>query len=269
MRAMKRAQILALAVAGVAGLGAAYFVSGLINQPPPVVLEKKEEIKTTQVLVAATDIAVGQTVTDGSFRWINWPSEAAARGYITRDNGGDAKKRELAGSIARSALLANEPITTSKLIKAGSGGVLAAILPPGMRATSIKIDEKTAVGRMILPNDHVDVLLTSRSRSRNGTGEEISTEVLFRNIRILAIGQTMEVKDGKRTSEGNVATLELSPGQAEMLAQASVRGEVSLVLRSIADISSSELGADDRAKERGNSIRVLRYGVRSKAYSVN
>ena len=147
--------------------------------------------------------------------------------------------------------------------------MLAAILPPGMRATAVKIDEKTAVGKMILPNDHVDVLLTSRTRSRNGAGEEVSTEMLFRNIRVLAIGQQIDVKDGKRTSEGNVATLELSPGQAEMAVQAGVRGEISLVLRSIADISSSDSSGDDRAKERPNSIKVLRYGVRSKAYGVN
>ena len=75
-------------------------------------------------------------------------------------------RRELSGSVARSALLAGEPITPQKLIKAGQGGVLAAILPGGMRAISTKIDPKTAAGSLILPNDHVDVILIRRLRSK-------------------------------------------------------------------------------------------------------
>lgn len=266
---MKRAQIIGLSVALGAGALAFIVAANFTQAPPaPTVIQTTEKVDAVQVLVARSEIGLGQVVAESNFRWQDWPKEAVSPGFITKSSRPNAQ-RDMSGSIARSGILAGEPITTSKLIKAGSGGVLAAILPPGMRATSMKIDEKTAVGKMILPNDHVDVLLTSRARSRNGGGEDVSTEVLFRNIRVLAIGQQIDVKDGKRTSDGNVATLELSPGQAEMLTQANVRGEVSLVLRSIADISSSEAGTDDRLKERGNSIRVLRYGVRSKAYGVN
>ena len=125
-----------------------------------------------------------------------------------------------------------------KLVKAGEGGVLAAILPAGMRAISTRIKEETGVGRLILPNDRVDVILT-RARGRAG-GDEFDSDTLFRNIRVLAIGQLIEAKDGKKLAEGNTATLELTPPQAQRLAAANSEGEISLSLRSIADMETKD-----------------------------
>jgi pilus assembly protein CpaB len=153
--------------------------------------------------------------------------------------------------VARTPLLPGEPITAYKLVKAGDGGVLAAILPAGMRAISTRIKEETGVGRLILPNDHVDVILTTRRR-----GDHVS-ETLFRNIRVLAIGQLIEAREGKKLAEGNTATLELTPGQAEELAAANSKGEISLALRSIADIK----GGDER---QSTQVKVMRYGARSR-----
>lgn len=268
---MKRAQVLALGIAGVAGLGAALFISSLIQPPPPPqIVETK--VDTMEVLVAASDVAVGQTVNEGSFRWVAWPSEAAARGYITKQNGGSAKMRELSGSIARSALLAGEPITTQKLIKAGQGGVLAAILPQGMRAISTKIKAETAAGSLILPNDHVDVILIRRMRSKSG-GEEVVSDTLFRNVRVIAIGQQIETKEGKKSADSgaSTATLELTPRQTEMMALANSMGEITLSLRSVADLSTDPAasGGLDFNKQRGSSVRVLRYGAKSRVYGVN
>jgi pilus assembly protein CpaB len=163
-------------------------------------------------------------------------------------------------------MLPGEPITPYKLVKAGEGGVLAAILPAGMRAISTRIKEETSVGRLILPNDHVDVILTQRRRGRSGNDEFVS-ETLFRNVRVLAIGQLIEAKDGKKLAEGNTATLELTPRQTELLAEANSRGEVSLALRSIADVGGRV--EETPEQDKGVNIRVLRYGVKSKAYGVN
>jgi len=150
--------------------------------------------------------------------------------------------------------------------------VLAAILPGGMRAISTRIKEETAVGRLILPNDHVDVILTRRLRGASGEEQHVS-ETLFRNVRVLAIGQQLESKEGKKSSEGsaNTATLELTPHQAEMLALANSMGEISLSLRSIAD---ADAGGPDSASEktssgRNTAVRLLKYGVPSRAYGVN
>lgn len=248
---MKRGQLLGVAIAALCGLGAFYGVLKLVNKPARIITQEAP-VNMAQVLVAKTDVGLGQITDSGSFRWQDWPQSALSPSYIQRSTRPNAIT-DMAGSVARAPLLPGEPITSSKLVKAGDGGVLAAILPAGMRAISTRIKEETGVGRLILPNDHVDVILTTRRRN------EHVAETLFRNIRVLAIGQQIEAKEGKKLAEGNTATLELTPGQAEELAAANSRGEISLVLRSIADIK----GGDEEGIS--TQVKILRYGSKSRA----
>lgn len=259
---MKRAQLLGVAVAGVCGLGAFFGVMSLIRQPTKVVREEVTT-NTAQVLVARGEIGLGQITGPESFRWMEWPVNAVGAGYIQRGTRPNAMQ-ELKDSVARAPMLSGEPVTPAKLVRAGEGGVLAAILPQGMRAISTRIKEETGVGRLILPNDRVDVIHTRRVRGRSG--EEFLSETLFHNVRVLAIGQLIEAKDGKKLAEGNTATLELDPSQAQRLAEANSGGEISLSLRSIAD---SETRDGPTAARRGDSIRIIKYGVKSGAYGVN
>lgn len=265
---MKRAQLIGLSIAGVAGLLAFVMTKGLVNKPQ----QQKQvtvQVNTTEVLVARADIGLGQIASEKDFKWQTWPTDGVTPSFITRNQ--QSAQRELSGAIARAPILAGEPITAYKLIKPGQGGVLAAILPAGMRAISTKIKEETAVGRLILPNDHVDVILIRRLRSRGGTEEHVS-DTLFRNVRVLAIGQQLETKEGKKTTDGaaNTATLELTPKQAELLALGGSMGEISLALRSVADLSGENGPSNaDLNKQRGTAVRILRYGARSRAYGVN
>lgn len=267
---MKRAQLVGFSVA-LAAAGLAYYVASSFMTPPaPVTVEK--QVDSTDVLVASADIAVGQIVHEGNFRWVHWPKKAITPSYITKTGSGPQKVHELVGSVARSALLAGEPITTQKLIKAGQGGVLAAILPQGMRAISTKIKAETAAGSLILPNDHVDVILIRRLRGRSGQEENVS-DTLFRNVRVMAIGQQIETKEGKKSADisASTATLELTPKQAEMMALANSMGEITLSLRSVADLSSDpeRAGGIDLNKPQNNSVRIVRYGAKSRVYGVN
>ena len=268
---MKRVQVIGFSVALGAAALAFYFASSFI-QPPQAPVTVEKQVDSTEVLVAGADISIGQLVNEGNFRWVSWPTEAAAGGYITKQNGGLVRMREMSGSIARSALLAGEPVTPQKLIKAGQGGVLAAILPQGMRAISTKIKAETAAGSLILPNDHVDVILIRRLRGKGGA-EELVSDTLFRNVRVIAIGQQIETKEGKKAADGgaSTATLELTPRQSEMMALANSMGEITLSLRSIADLSTDPLasGGVDFNKQRGSAVRVLRYGAKSRVYGVN
>lgn len=244
-----------------AGLLAFVGMRGLLNTEPKTIV-RTEKVDVVQVLVARADIPLGQIVHEGSFRWQDWPKDAVGGSFVTKASKPEAIK-ELAGAISRAPLLAGEPITDNKLIKAGSGGVLAAILPPGMRAISTRISEHTAAGKLILPNDHVDVILIRRTRGGDGH----VSEVLFRNVRVLAVGQQIEAREGKKGSEGNVATLELTPHQAEQLALANSMGEITLALRSVADIGEAPSGSGSLGKSRDqNAVSILRYGVRSRAY---
>lgn len=269
---MKRAQLIGLGVAATAGIMAFVMLKGMVSQST---VEKRVEVEvnSTEVMVARRDISLGEITNDGLFRWQTWPSDAVTKSFITRKSGARAIAK-LSGAIARAPILAGEPITKQKLVAAGQGGVLAAILPKGMRAISTKIQEDTAAGRLILPNDHVDVILIRRQRSRSGKDEFIS-DTLFENVRVLAIGQQLQNKDTKKSSGGGAktATLELTPRQSEHLALANSMGDITLALRSVADLNRDGKGPTDgvslNKKRSGSGVRVLRYGVSSRAYGVN
>ncbi len=103
---------------------------------------------------------------------------------------------------------------------------MAAVLPAGMRAISTEISPETGAGGFILPNDHVDVILSRRDKeAEKAAGVEVHTsETILTNVRVLAIDQTVEEKNGQRVVVGKTATLELSPRQAETLARAAPDG---------------------------------------------
>jgi pilus assembly protein CpaB len=269
---MKRAQLTGIAIAGTAGLLAFIMVQGLVDKPQ---IEKTVEVhvKSSEVLVAAADIGLGQSAAESQLRWQPWPEETATTGYITRASAPNALT-QMSGAIARAPIMAGEPITTQKLIKAGQGGVLAAILPAGMRAVSTKIKLETSAGGLIMPNDRVDVILIQRVKGRNGAEDYVS-DTLLSNVRVLAIGQEIETKEGKRVadSSASTATLELTPRQSEILALGSTKGELTLSLRSISDLDANGAGpsagdALERPME-ARSIGVTRYGVSSRAFGMN
>lgn len=265
---MKRGQIIGLGVAGVCFIGAFFGLKTMVKPPQATVVDRT--VDTVKVLVARGDIGLGSVTNESSFRWQEYPESSVPPGSI-QCRSSNCSMREYSGSIARAPIMKEELITRTKLVKAGEGGVLASILPQGMRAISTKITEESAVGKLILPNDHVDVILIRRLRTKGGQEEHVS-DTLFRNVKVLAIGQKIEVKDGQKVADGNTATLELSPRQAELLALARSMGDVSLALRSIADFKENkdELSKQEAKDEgRGNSVRMLKYGIRSRAYGVN
>ena len=265
---MKKAQLIGIAIAGVCAVGAFVGMRSIVNKPAPVVVQREVNTNTVEVLVAKSDIGLGSVTSSNSFRWQQWPQENLSPSLIVKRPGGADPMSQHTGAIAKSPIMAGEPITKTKLIKAGEGGVLAAILPPGKRAISVKIAEDSAVGRLILPNDHVDVINVRRVRGRGGQDTQ-ETETIFRNIRVLAIGQLIETKEGKKHAEGNTATLELTPTQAERLALAKSSGEIALTLRSIADLKSDTAGEETEQKGPKGSVRIMRYGVPARSSGLN
>ncbi|MGD9866442.1 MAG: Flp pilus assembly protein CpaB [Hyphomicrobiales bacterium] len=266
---MKRARVVVLAIAIAAAGGAALVAKRMTGAPAPtkVVVASGD---TVDVLVAASEIRLGDSVKSSELKWQAWPKSAASAGYITRDATPNAMSR-FSGAIARAPFLEGEPIKEQKLIKASEGGVMAAILPAGMRAISTPIREETSAGGFILPNDRVDVIVSRKVRTARK--EEHVSETVLRNVRVLAIGQSIESKDGKKVATGKTATLELTPNQTETLALAQSMGDISLSLRSLADARPNE-GAPEQAdnplgSSRGASVKILKYGVQSRAYGVN
>lgn len=258
---MKAAQLVVLGIALTAGAGAMMLMSNS-NEDQPQAPVQAQRTDLVDVLVAAKDIELGGAVHAEDLRWQAWPSDAANPAFVQRTSAPDAVQNT-AGSIARSPFLAGEPIRPDKLIKGTGSGYMAAILPAGMRAISIEISAETGAGGFILPNDRVDVLLTRRAAGRNGRDESY-TETLGENIRILAIDQMVEDKDGAKVVVGKTATLELTPAQAERISLSRQQGVIALALRSLVDSGPTSVEPDEGVqRKRGDMVTIVRFGVPS------
>jgi pilus assembly protein CpaB len=263
---MNTARIVVLTIAVGAGGIAAYLASGSDNKPGPT--EPVAQLQTVDVLVAKSDIGLGQTVAPEDMQWQTWPAATASNTFIRRNERPEATT-QIAGSIARAPFIAGEPIREPKLVKANGSGFMAAILPTGMRAISTEISAETGAGGFILPNDRVDVILSKRDKNPDRAGPDIvNSEVILANVRVLAIDQAPKEKDGQNAVVGKTVTLELKPEQAETLARARQSGTLALALRSIADLHATETRSDDSALKRGESINVVRYGIPSSTMTV-
>jgi pilus assembly protein CpaB len=244
---MKTARLVVLAIAISAGGVAAYLASG--SEPKAPAPEPVAQLPTVDVLVAKSDIGLGQAVGPDDVQWQTWPSATASSNFIRRPDRPDATA-QIAGSVARSPFIAGEPIREPKLVKTNGSGFMAAVLPSGMRAVSTEISPETGAGGFILPNDRVDVILSKREKSTSGS-DYVSSEVILGNIRVLAIDQAPREKDGQNSVVGKTATLELKPTQAEALARARQTGTISLALRSLVDAKTV---AEPRSEESGDGM---------------
>ncbi|HEY5966093.1 MAG TPA: Flp pilus assembly protein CpaB [Xanthobacteraceae bacterium] len=254
---MKAARILVLGIALAAGGAAAFLVGSEDEKKPeapaaPVV----QQLPTVDVLIAKGDIGMGTAVAAENFTWQAWPEATTGDTYVTRKSRPNAIQ-DFAGAITRAPFTAGEPIREAKLIRAnGAAGFMAAILPSGMRAVSTEISPETGAG--ILPNDRVDVILSRRAQGDRGANASPTSETILTNVRVLAIDQTVEEKNGQRVVVGKTATIELTPRQAESLAQSRQLGSLSLALRSLLDASKPEEVREERGK---GEINTVRYGI--------
>ena len=263
---MKRARVIVLCIAFTAAIGAAWVAKKIVSGPREV-QQVERTVGATDVLVAANPINLGDSIRGDDLKWQEWPVQGVTPGLITRDAQPDAPTK-LSGAVARAPFIVGEPIKEQKLIKVSEGGVMAAILPAGMRAISTPIREETSAGGFILPNDRVDVILSHKMQV--GSKEEPVSEAVLRNVRVLAIGQEIETKGDDKVATGKTATLELTPRQAEILTLAQSMGDISLSLRSLAN--STPNGAEPVGKLGENSsgsVKFLKYGVPSRALGVN
>ena len=255
---------------------AAFLARNFIGGRPAEKQVEVAKVETVDVLVAAKDVLMGQKLAQGTVAWRSWPRDNVEPTFITRDSKPDAMT-ELEQARARLTIYQGETVLEKKLLRPGAGGFMSAILPKGMRAISVSISSRSSAGGFILPDDRVDVILTRKIDA--GGVQAVKSETVISNVRILAINQIFkQAADGEPVAvdNGQTATLELEPRQAEIVEQVQSTGELSLALRSIAesegkltDQISPEL-ADKYAgkgKQENGETRFLRYGVES--YSTN
>ncbi len=241
-----------------------------------VVVETTEvvEMPQTRVLVARTELRVGQRLAPSDLGWQPWPAQAIADAYILNDELPDAIEH-YAGAVARGVILPGEPITGRKIVNPGEAGFMAAVLTPGMRAVSTRINAETGAGGFILPGDRVDVILTYDVEQ---TGPDTISQVhvsrtILEDVRVLAIDQTPQAEGEEQAYVGSTATLELIQKDAELLALAERLGDITLSLRSVVDfapdddlfetvVSRAKPDVDLNAGV-GGELSIYRYGARA------
>jgi pilus assembly protein CpaB len=271
-----------LAVAAIAAIGLAFIVRGMLTPDRPQTAAAAPPPKpVVQVLVAKRDLPIGTRLTPADLGWQPWPADALNATFVTDGEAPalPAKMPDKAvqkgarvvndmvqpqgpmqafeGAIVKEALAAGEPVVARKVVRAGQSGFMAVVLQPGMRAMAVPINAETAAGGFILPGDRVDVL---QARSvDNGGVKSFSTEVLVRNVRVLAIDQNIEPAKDSKTIVGGVATLEIPQSDVEVMARGKAQGEMQLALRSYADIGGGA-GRGVASRAAGDSVRVFRGG---------
>jgi pilus assembly protein CpaB len=272
---MSMRQILILGVALVAAIAALFLVRAANNQPQQVLAPQPVQTTGPMILVAAQDMPAGETAQPADLKWAPWPQEQVNPAFIQQTVDPQALEG-FVGAVARVDVLKGEPVTPQRLVKKGDQGFFAAMLTPGYRAVALPISSDTAAAGFIMPNDRVDIILTRKTESQRGDGEVLS-DVVLENVRVLTIGAAVRAppQDGEtpKPLEGNVATVELSPRDAEVLAMSRKLGDVSLALRALAGenarlrVASAQRPARALEQTGGEPLGVRVHGFGSTAES--
>lgn len=229
--------VIALIIAG----GTVVLSRGMMTGKQPTTSTEVKVTPTHEILVAARDLPAGTLLKDADIKWQTWPKEEGVAGFAVK---GQKDIKDYAGTVVRYGLRSGEPLMAGRTVKPGEQGFMAAALAPGMRAVSIAITPVAGVAGFVFPGDHVDVIVTHQIGRKSETSGETRrvSETMLKNVRVLALDQKMndQVTEPK---VAQIATLEVSPKQAETMALITEIGTVSLALRSMANDPEAEKAA--------------------------
>ena len=214
--------VLFWAFALVAGLGTALLLARYLDKRPG-----GNAVAISGVVVAAVDLPLAAKLKVEDLKVIEWPADHLPPGAVS-------DPKDIVGRVLISRVLAMQPMLPGMLAAKNAGSGLAALIPSNMRAIAVRVDDVVGVAGFIHADDRVDVLVTMRP---NYQGAEATTKVFLQNIKVLAVGQ--EVDNGDKTrlhaTLATVATLLVSPQDAERLVLAQNEGRIMLTLRSWTD----------------------------------
>jgi pilus assembly protein CpaB len=179
------------------------------------------QIGMVSVAAAAVAIPFGQKIELAHIKMVELLEKSVPPGvYMTAE--------EVAGMIASVSILAGELLTQGRVVEHLGGSTLAAVLKPGMRAVSVRVNEIIGVAGFLLPGNRVDVLASRKA------GKTLSISTILHNINVLAVAQTASTDKNEPVLVRSV-TLEVTPQQAEELVKATLEGKVQLALRNPKD----------------------------------
>jgi pilus assembly protein CpaB len=217
----RRQSLLVMGVAVLLGLVAVYLVNAYLTGATRQ--QEARTVQTTRIAVARVPLNFGTRITPQNVQFIDWPVNSVPQGAFR-----SPEELTPAGNshVVLRPMIPGEPVLKSRLSGEGGRATLSALLPPDMRAASIRITDVSSVAGFALPGDRVDVLMTREM------GEERVTEMLLQNVRLIAIDQSAN-ENTAAPSIGRTATLEVNADDAQKLALGAAVGQLSLVLRSV------------------------------------
>ncbi|MGQ0532584.1 MAG: Flp pilus assembly protein CpaB [Caulobacteraceae bacterium] len=263
---MSARQLIVLVIAAVAAVGALLLIRSLGQRQAEQTAAETEQITGEQVLVAARDIPQGAALAPSDLAVALFPQSSVSSSFV-RVSQQPSAQADYVGGVTRRAFVQGEPISTSAVVQPEGRGFLAAQLEPGYRAIAVEIEAITAAGGYIQPNDHVDVIVTSRIDNREGGGEQVRSDIVLSDIRVLALGD----KTGTQTSgaapevvEAGVAVLEMTAEDARILALADELGTISLALRGV-QVETAGMQTPGRngrqLSQQSGGVRIHAYGT--------
>lgn len=186
-------------------------------------MKQKMSDATVSVVVAGRDLVAGEKLTAENLKVISWPS-------ATRMKGAAAATQSLEGRVISAPVVMGEPILESRLAPVGSKAGLSAIITPGHRALTVKVNEVVGVAGFAMPGNYVDVLVTVHQDNKPPM-----SKIVLEKILVLATAQEHMVRDEAKPKVVNAVTLEVTPEQAEKLDLARSVGTLSMALRNQID----------------------------------
>jgi pilus assembly protein CpaB len=270
-KTMRASTIVMVGFAVVFGLLAVFIAQAWLNNQADLRAKNfdatKSAVVTQTIVVAKQPLRFGTQLDASMIEEVPWPSQALPTGAFAKVgellHGGDR--------VVLAAIERNEPVLALKVTGAGQRATLSALVAPGMKAVTIRVNDVEGVGGFVQPGDRVDVALTRQIDKTSA-----STEVVLQNARVLAIDQIADERAIKATVVKSV-TLEVDTVEAQKLSLASTVGNLSLLLRKAGDsadqqtrkITLKDLGKNDNDEgKRGVTTVVVTRATTAQEYSV-
>ncbi len=239
---MNKRFVAVLVFAFVVASGASLLLYRLMSNRPQTT---KAATASVKLGLAAHDLELGMVLREDDIKLEDWPGPVPA--------GASTRVQDLVGRGVITKIFAKEPILETRLAPKGAGGGFAAIIPKGMRAVAVPVNEVVGVAGFVVPGMRVDVLISGTPPTGTASLGTL-TKTLLQNVEVLSAGQ-----DFKKDAEGKPITVQVvnllvTPEQAEQLSLASHQTTIQLVLRNPLD--------RDEAKTSGAALANLFTGTK-------
>jgi len=221
---MKR-PVIFVALAGLAAMLASVVVYSALKKREAEV--QKAMARTIYIVVAGTDLPLGTKIDPSQLKLARWSADAIPEGAFMNPG-------QIDGAFVKNQFVTNEPIVASKLfLGQKTAGVMPLLIPPGMRAVSVQVDEVSDIAGFILPHAHVDVLVAVANQG-TGQSDKPFSKIVLQNVEVLAVAQEVDKKKDEPELV-KVVTLLVTPQDSERLALATREGVLHLAMRNYAD----------------------------------